>query len=189
MIKNRKFNFINKKTVAGFMCAMVCLSAPQMAFAAPPTHNASVEVNIGTQALVIDFTVPGTASFAFNADGSNTIPENFTMTNHNKIASFYLKDLTLNAGASGWQVASDEGVIALDEKTIKLKMGLDGKEKPVVPSDGVKNALGTINYNDTDFVLAPEKATTMSFLIERPIYTEAIKESKAFDMSLDFEMK
>ena len=191
MIKNRKFNFINKKTMAGLLCGIMCLSVPQAAFAATPapTQNAGVTVNIGADPLLINITVPSTATFAFNADGSNTIPTNFDITTHTKIASFYLKDLSLDAGVSGWQVVNTGAGVALDEKTLKLKIGEKSKEKQVVPNDGEKNAIGMIHFANTDFVLKPEIATTLSFLVDRPIYTEKIEEAKAFDMSLDFEMK
>lgn len=195
MIIKRKCKFINKKTVAAILCGAMFLSVPQVANASSttavgqPTHNANVAVNIGTEALVVNITVPGTLSFAFNADGSNDIPSNFEITNNNKIASFYLKDISVDAGGSGWKIASQGQTISMDEKTIKLSAGLKSHEKEIVPENGSKDSTATATFTNSEFVLEPEEPTIMNFVVERPIYTERISEAKAFDMAMNFEMK
>ena len=196
MIIKRKCKFINKKTVAALMCGAIFLSAPQVAnagslpaAAAQPTHNANVAVNIGTEPLVVDITVPGTLGFAFNADGSNEVPDNFIITNNNKLAVFYLKELSVDAGGSGWKIAGNDQSIALDEKTIKLSAGLKMSEKEITPTNGTKDSTGKATFNNSEFVLEPQTPTTMNFLVNRPIFTEKIEQSKAFDMSMTFEMK
>lgn len=197
MIMKRKCNVVNKKVLIGLMCGAMFLAAPQVANAASPEEpgqtgqpslKSNVALNIGTEALIVDITVPGTISFAFNADGSNDIPDNFIITNHNKIASFYLKDVNVNAGESGWKIASSDEKIPMDEKTIMLKMGMKNAEKEIVPTNGTKDSIGAVSYTSSEFLLKPEVDTQMSFVVNRPIYTEQIKQTKAFDMDMNFEM-
>lgn len=196
MIIKRKCKFINKKSIAALMCGVVFLSAPQVASASSvtaaavqPTHNANVSVNIGTEALLVDITVPGTLSFAFKADGANEVPDNFIITNNNKLAYFYLKDISVNAGQSGWKIASHNQKINLDEKTIKLSAGLKNSEKEIVPENGTKDGKGKVTFTNSEFVLAPETPTTLNFVVNRPIYTKKNSQAKAFDMAMTFEMK
>ena len=196
MVIKRKCKFINKKIIAALMCGAIFLSIPQVANASTsqaaavqPNHNANVAVNIGTEALVVDITVPGTVAFAFNADGSNEIPDNFVITNHNKLASFYLKEISIDAGGSGWKIAGHDQSISMDEKTIKMSAGLKSSEKEIVPTNGTKDSTGSATFTNSEFVLAPEVDTTMNFVVDRPIYTEKINQAKAFDMSMEFEMK
>lgn len=190
MIIKRKCNLINRKVFAGLICGTMIFAAPQAAnAAAQPTLSSNVAVNIGTEALVVDITVPGTLGFAFNADGSNDIPENFIIRNNNKLAYFYLKDIAFDSKSSGWKLAANRESIATNEKTIKLKTGLKQAEKEIVPTNGSKDTTGKATFSKSEFVLAPEVDTKMSFVVERPTYTEKNSQAKAFDMKMVFEMK
>ena len=198
MIMKRKYSFFNKKALACFMCGLVFFSVPQVANATSaqgesgniqPSLESNVALNIGTEAIMVDITVPGTLTFAFNADGSNEIPDNFNIRNNNKIAYFYLKNVGFDSKESGWKLAAGGESIAMDEQAIKLKMGLKNAEKEIVPANGLKDTKGQANFSKSEFVLEPEVDTKMSFLVERPIYTESIPQNKAFDMTMSFEMR
>lgn len=177
-----------KRFAAGIMCTALLAGVPAGANAQTSMSSES-DVNIEAEALVVDITVPGTASFAFKADGSTVVPENFTITNNNKIATFYLNEASLDAGESGWMVAAEDQSLTADEKTIRISMGKEGSEKLITPENGSKDTTGKAVYADTDFLLAPSGSETMSFEIERPVFTEKIDNAKAFGMSLNFEMK
>lgn len=194
MVVKRKCNNVNKKILAGILCGMAFLSMPQVANAGSepmqqPGTTSNVNVNIETEPIVVDITVPGSVGFVFNADGSNEIPDNFSITNHNKIASFYLKEVGFDGESTGWKLASEDEQLNLNEKAVKFKLGSKSEEKLIAPSNGKKDITGTVSFSDSEFVLAPESPSTVSFLIDRPVYTDEISQSKAFDMTMSFEMK
>ena len=64
-------------------------------FSSAPTSvlaDSSV-LNIETKATTVDVTVLGSTAIVFNADGTNTTPSNFVISNQSKIAGINLSSV------------------------------------------------------------------------------------------------
>ena len=65
-----------------------------------PTQAASSTVDIEVKATDMDnvsVTVPSSIPIVFNADGSNTLPTNWTIENKSAIAGIHLSKIEMNA--------------------------------------------------------------------------------------------
>ena len=53
---------------------------------AVPSFASTTDVTIAGEATTIDMSVPTSCPIVFEADGTNTTPDNFTITNNSQIA-------------------------------------------------------------------------------------------------------
>lgn len=169
------------------------LSATVVLGTTVPTFAASTDVNIEVEATDMDnvsVTVPTTLPIIFNADGTNTLPTNWTIENKSTIAGIHLSEISMDAQDSGWKLLADsEDVTALsaDTKAIKFSVGKTGALQLVTPSSGTENAMGSVTFEDTAISIASGETQVLSFDVERGAFTETEASAKAFDMVLTFK--
>lgn len=149
----------------------------------------STDVVISIEPTTINVTVPSTAPFIFNEDGTNTYPTNFTITNNTKVGDIFLSKVDMDANNSGWNLLSSSAKtkeLKVNQKDIKFYTGGAGSLKLVAP-DTDKSEIGVALYEPEDFVIASGQSNTLAFKIERGAFTEeAVGIDKAFDMTLTF---
>ena len=68
-------------------------------------------------------------------------------------------------------------------------MGKRGQEKLIKPEFSERNAVGFYTFTNSDIVINSESSETLSIVVERPTFTKAIANSKAFDLTVDFAVK
>lgn len=168
------------------------LSVTVVLGAAVPTYAASSDVNIEVKATTMDnvsVTVPTSIPIVFNADGSNTLPTNWTIENLSPIAGIHLSQIDMNAENSGWKLlAASENVktLSADTKSIKFSVGKSGALKLVVPTKGTASETGTVTFGSTDISIPSGETQILSFDVERGAFTESEASAKAFNMVLTF---
>ena len=102
------------------------LSVTVVLGATVPTHAASSDVNIEVKATTMDnvsVTVPTSIPIVFNADGTNTLPTNWTIENISTIAGIHLSQIDMDAKSSGWKLLADSQdvkTLSKDKKSIKF---------------------------------------------------------------------
>lgn len=159
---------------------------------AVPTFAASTDVTIEVEATDMDnvsVTVPTTLPIVFNADGTNTLPSNWTIENKSTIAGIHLSKISMDAGGTGWKLlAASEDVSALsaDTKSIQFLAGKAGELKLVAPNSGTENATGSVSFGDTEISIPSGETQVLSFDVERGAFTVTEASAKAFDMVLTF---
>ncbi len=160
--------------------------------AAVPTYAASSDVKIEVKATTMDnvsVTVPTTIPIVFNADGTNTLPTNWTIENVSTIAGIHLSEIDMNAESSGWKLlaeSQDVKVLSKDTKSIKFSVGKAGALKLVAPTSGTESASGSVSFGDTEIAIPSGATQVLSFGVERGAFTKSEASAKAFDMVLTF---
>ena len=142
----------------------------------------------------VNITVPADMKIIFNSDGSNTLPNNYTITN-DSIYTINLDKVSLT-GNNNWQLLnSNVEIKKLKKDSKKIKFYVDdtliqpknssnqvvdesSNGETSIPLDEIKNK--TINANSS---------STINFNIERGIFSKDISTEKAFDMILNFNIK
>lgn len=172
---------------------MAALAAVTIVFGATaPAYAASTNVEIEVEATDMDnvsVTVPTTLPIIFNADGTNTLPSNWTIENKSTIAGIHLSKVNMNAGNTGWKLlAASEDVTSLsaDTKSIQFSIGKAGNTKLVTPNSGTGNAEGSVSFGDTEISIPSGKTQVLNFKVERGAFTKTEASAKAFDMVLTF---
>lgn len=157
-----------------------------------PTYAASSDVTIEVKATTMDnvsVTVPTSVPIAFNADGTNTLPTNWTIENLSTIAGIHLSQIDMNAGNSEWKLlaaSQDTKALSKDTKAIKFSVGKAGELKVVAPTSGVENASGSVTFGSSEISIPSGQTQVLSFGVERGAFTQAHASAKAFDMVLTF---
>ena len=157
-----------------------------------PTQAASSTVDIEVRATDMDnvsVTVPSSIPIVFNADGSNTLPTNWTIENKSAIAGIHLSKIEMNAGTSGWKLLGSSANVkemTVNTKSIRFSLGLEGDLRLVTPTNGNEDATGSITYEKTDMVLSSGESKNIVFNVERGAFTNSEASAKAFDMVLTF---
>ena len=169
------------------------LSVTVVLGAAVPTYAASTDVNIEVQETTMDnvsVTVPTSIPIVFNADGTNTLPTNWTIENLSAIAGIHLSQIDMNAGNSGWKLLADSQnvkTLSKDTKSIKFSVGKTGALKLIAPTSGTENASGTVTFGDAEISIPSGETQVLSFGVERGAFTKSEASAKAFDMVLTFK--
>lgn len=169
------------------------LSVAVLCGMAIPANAASSNVNIEIQATTMDnvsVTVPTTLPIIFNADGSNTLPTNWTIENRSTIAGIHLSQIQMNAGEQGWKLlgaSEDTKVLPVNSKSIQFYAGLSGDLKLVAPSEGRSAATGSVLFDADEITIASGETQVLSFKVNRGAFTTAQASAKAFEMILTFE--
>lgn len=135
-------------------------------------------------------TVPSVLPIVFNADETNTLPENWTVRNHSTIAGVSIVKVEMNANGSGWQLLpADDSykTLAADTKAMEFHMGKAGELKLVEPTGGVAADTGAQTWDNGDIAIASGASQVISFDVNRGAFTEDTPSAKAFDMVLTFE--
>ena len=181
-----KTNKLKLLTSALALSMMASASLP--VFAAGNGEN--VAVNIEAKATTVNITMSDTVPVTFNADGTNTVPTNFSIKNNSAISGLHLDTVKLTAAAStDWKVAADSfntKTMAKDTKTIIFKLGAEGKLKTAVPASGTTAATGTATFGAADFQIPATGSKIMKFDITRGAFSKELTSAKAFDMVMNF---
>lgn len=159
---------------------------------AVPTQAASSTVDIEVKATDMDnvsVTVPSSIPIVFNADGTNTLPTNWTIENKSSIAGIHLTQIEMNAGASGWKLLCDSYDVKsmrANTKSIQFSVGLENNLKLVAPNNGQEDEMGSVTFGETDISIPSGETKNLAFHVERGAFTQAEASAKAFDMVLTF---
>ena len=159
-----------------------------------PVSAATSTITVKAEPTTVNVTVPATAPMVFNADGTNTVPRNFTIENKS-IGGIYLKNIKLEPSyhpTYSWKIAK-EGTnlkaLGANSPVITLKLGAAGAEKSAVPNESsteyAKNA--TVTFEKNDFVIPADGSKTLSFVVDRCAFTSVNDTEDAFDMTLNFD--
>jgi len=155
-------------------------------------NAASAEVDITIKETTMDgvsVTVPTTLPVIFNEDGSNTIPENWTIENISSIAGIHLSQVDMDANGSGWTLlaeSEDTKALPVNTKALKFYVGKDSALKMVVPTDGTEAETGRVTFADNEISVASGETQILRFGVDRGAFTADEAEAKAFDMVLTF---
>ncbi len=159
---------------------------------AVPTQAASSTVDIEVKATDMDnvsVTVPSSIPIVFNADGTNTLPTNWTIENKSIIAGIHLANIEMNAGTSGWKLLSSSHNVkemSVDTKSIQFSVGLEGNLQLVAPTNGDEDGTGSVTFGKTDISIPSGETKSLAFHVERGAFTNSEASAKAFDMVLTF---
>lgn len=156
-----------------------------------PTYAASSDVDIEIKAtdMNVSVTVPSILPIVFNADGTNTLPTNWTIENRSAIAGIHLTKIDMDAGESSWKLlAASENVKTLssDTKSIKFSAGKAGALKLIAPNEGNQGKTGSAVFADSDISIPSGETQVLSFDVVRGAFTQTEISAKAFDMVLTF---
>lgn len=171
----------------------VLLSVTVLFGAVVPANAASADVHIEIEATTMDevsVTVPTKLPIVFRADGTNTLPTNWTIENVSAIAGIHLSQIDMNAGETDWKLLPESAVIselAADTKAIRFFVGEENALKMVVPKDKVTNTTGTITFDKSEISIPSGGEQILSFDVERGAFTEDAASAEAFEMILTFE--
>ncbi len=176
-----------KVLLAAVLSITVILGTAAPTYAAEPVSE--VKIAIEATDMNVSVTVPSTLPIIFNADGSNTIPDNWTIENVSALAGIHLTNVHLNGNGSGWKVVNDSSIVktqAVNGKAVKFFVGVPGTMKLVEPKSGSENEAGTASFDADDICIASGAEKTLNFTVERGAFTETTASAKAFSMTLDF---
>lgn len=156
-------------------------------------NAASSEVDITIKATTMDnisVTVPTTLPIIFNENGTNTIPDDWTIENISSIAGIHLSQIDMNANGSGWKLlaeAEDTRLLSADTKSIQFFAGKGSNLKLIAPSTGTESGTGVVTYGDEEITIASGESQVLSFAVNRGAFTQNEASAKAFDMILIFD--
>ena len=177
-----------KKLFSLLACGVIASSVCGLPVQATGGTESSA-INIEAKDTTVNVTVPGTYAMVFNADGSDTLPETFTIQNNSTVAGVHISTVEVDAGSSGWSVLGESANLktqAVNTKAIKLKVGEKGNEKIVAPTNGSNDVTGTATLGQSNFSIEASGSKTMNFVVERGAFSNAVASEKAFGMTLNF---
>ena len=177
-----------KILVAALLSVTVVLGTVVPACAAEPVSEVQIEVNATD--MNVSVTVPSTLPIVFNADGTNTFPEHWTIENVSTLAGIHLKQVDLNAGGTGWKLVKDTSKVrtqTVNGKAIKFSAGVAGNMQLVEPTNGTESETGTATFGESDICIAAGQSRDLIFVVERGAFTQTTVSAKAFTMELGFE--
>ena len=173
----RRFGFL--------VLALVIAMSAVPAFAATE-GNTTVKIN--ADATIMDITVPSELVMSFNADGTNTLPQSFTIKNNSLIAGVHVDKIEMT-GEGDWKLlpeAANAKELAANTKHIKFSIGLAGDLKMVVPAGDAADAEGSYDYTESDITLAAEESKVLAMAVERAAFTQEVPVEDAFAMAMYF---
>lgn len=152
-----------------------------------PVNAASSEVTfevIQTDTNV-GVTVPSQMPIIFNEDGTNTYPQNWTITNDSAVAGVYLSKMTFTPN-NGWGLLEDAEQARYNPantKKVRFTIGTASVMNEVIPTSGV----GEVTYSDREIPIPAGTSEVIKVHVERGAFTESINTQKSFDIELDFK--
>ena len=198
-----KRNKIKSMLMAGILSLGVLANSAIPVFATT-TNQTDAQGSVGStltieaKATSVNVTVPTTAPFIFNENGSNTVPSDFKVINNSEIAGVYLASLTLDSKQKGWKVVdADYDLKAMDvnTKNIRLKFGIEGDTRLVAPESDTANARGSVTFANGDINVEALQQQVLKFEVERGAFSTAVNGGTdgtavtAFDMTLEFRFQ
>ena len=161
----------------------------------PSQAAMSSDVNIEIKQTTMDgvsVTVPTMIPIVFNADGTNTLPTNWTIENLSTIAGIYISHIEMDANDSGWtllgQSENVKDVIA-GLKKIKFYVGDESDLKLVEPLEGTESEKGRAIFGRDVFQIKSGETRVLSFDVERGAFRQNEASAKAFGMELFFDFR
>ena len=156
-----------------------------------PAKAASAEVGIEIKVTDVNvaITVPSQVPIVFNEDGTNTYPENWTITNDG-IAKMRVKRIDANANGSEWTIAgpdTDISKLPANTKTIQLYIGDEDYKGTVYPSNGYTDDEALVLFPDSSMNIPAGEELVVDFEVIRGAFTESASMEKAFDLECIFE--
>lgn len=176
-----------KVLLAAVLSITVILGTVAPTYAAEPVSE--VKIAIEPTDMNVSVTVPSTLPIIFNADGSNTIPDNWSIENVSALAGIHVTNIHLDGNGSGWTVVNDSSIVktqSVNGKAVKFFVGVPGAMELVEPKSGSENEVGTASFEVADICIASGATKTLNFTVERGAFTETTASTKAFFMTLDF---
>lgn len=173
-----------KKTILGILTATTVLGINSM-----PTL-AATDVSLDVKGTSINMTIPTSAPIIFNADGTNTVPTNFGITNNTSIAGVHLSNVTLDAKTSGWKLldsTEDTKLLGANSRNIKFSIGKKGSLKLIKPTTGKLDSKGSYTFASNDIIIPASGSQILDFNVDRGAFTSDTTSANAFSMTLNFE--
>lgn len=177
-----------KVLLATLLSATVVLGTTVSTYATEPAADVNIEINATD--MNVSVTVPSVLPIVFNADGTNTIPDNWEIQNISAIAGIHLTEVALDAEASGWVLLSDDrnvSELTADTKAVKFYAGNAGALKLVKPTEGTECTTGSVTFEESELSISSGEAKKLSFQVERGAFKQTQASSKAFKMLLTFD--
>ena len=171
-----------KRIVAIATAASSIMSMNTVAFA---DTEGSTEVEIRTEATLVDVTVPSTLPIVFNEDGSNTVPDNYAIKN-NSMSAIHLSGVTLDAQGSGWKVipeSMDPSKFIANTRQILFLVN----SKAVTPMLNEPMETGSARFDPDEVVIEPGQSVTLDFEVYRGSFTVPLENTAAFTMTTTFD--
>lgn len=171
-----------KRMVAIMSTVAAVMSMNTVAFA---DNEGYTDVEIATEAALMDVTVPSKLPIVFNEDGTNTIPSNFTITNNSSVATIHLDQVALDSEGSGWELLP-ENVDMSSQEANKRWIKFFVNSKCVSPSLYEAMDTGYAEFTEDEVVMGPGQSAKLNFEIHRGAFTQSFESSKAFTMVTSF---
>ena len=151
-----------------------------------PVNAASSEVQIEVKATDMNLavTVPSKLPIIFNEDGSNTYPQNWTVTNESTIAGVCLREIVFTP-ANDWDflyLGEKAKDLPADTKKVRIYVGTEAVKKQALYETGCARA----TYSASEIQIPAGASKDIKITVERGAFTESIDMHKAFDMEVDF---
>ena len=178
-----------KVLLATLLSATFVLGATVPAYAAEEPA-ADVKIQIDATDMNVSVTVPSVLPIVFNADGTNTIPDNWEIQNVSAIAGIHLTEVALDAESSGWVLLDaerDVSELLAGTKAVKFYAGNAGALKLVKPTEGTECTTGNVTFEESELSISSGEAKKLSFQVERGAFKQTQASSKAFKMLLTFD--
>lgn len=165
------------------------LSFTMLAGATMTTNAAGTNVMFTVEATDITtaVTVPGTIPITFNADGTNTYPTNWAITNNSENASIKLTTITASLVRSAWRLLYNTDSmkdVTCDTNKIKFYMGVTGNMQFMAPDS---TGVGHINYGNSGIKIEAGESKVFSFEVKRGAFSESREEALGMELTLNFE--
>ncbi len=165
------------------------LSFAMLVGATMTTNAAGTNVMFTVEATDVNtaVTVPGTIPITFNADGTNTYPTNWAITNTGEYASIKLTTVTASMMRSAWSLlynTDDMKDVKCDSNQIKFYMGIPGNMEFMAPDP---TGVGHINYGNSGIKIEAGESKVFSFEVKRGAYSESREEALGMELTLTFE--
>ncbi len=175
-----------KKLLVALLSVTVMVGTVIPSYAA--TSNVEIEVK-ATDMDNVSVTVPTTIPIVFNADGTNTLPTNWTIENKSTLAGIHLSQIDMDAETTNWKLlAASENVknLSANTKSIQFSVGKTGALKLVVPNEGTESAKGSVTFAEDEISIPSGETEVLSFDVVRGAFTQTEASAKAFNMVLTF---
>lgn len=176
------------KVLVALLSATVILGTAVPTYAAEPKTEVRIEINATD--MNVSVTVPSVLPIVFNADGTNTFPDNWEIQNVSAIAGIHLTEVALDAETSGWLLLSAEQKVSdlkAGTKSVKFYTGNEGALKLVQPTEGTQCKTGSVTFEDSELSIPSGGKQKLSFQVERGAFKHTQASSKAFNMLLTFD--
>lgn len=177
-----------KVLLAALLSVTVVLGTAVPTYAAEP--KAEVKIEIEATDMNVSVTVPSVLPIVFNADGTNTFPDNWEIQNVSAIAGIHLTEVALDAESSGWLLLDGEQDVSelkAGTKAVKFYTGNEGALKLVQPTEGTQCKTGSVTFEESELSISSGEKEKLSFQVERGAFKQTQASSKAFNMLLTFD--